>query len=239
MSDTVNLGIAYLEAAQSQKHVTMNQALSAYDILIQLAVLDRDLTAPPVSPVEGERYLVATPATAAWAGQEGDIAAYQGGAWVFYTPRAGWYAWVVDEAIPVFHDGTAWSATLQLMQADVVNSSLGARTGFRILEEEHVLASAATSDTVIQIPDRAIVHAVSVRVTSAVTGATSYDCGIAGETGKYGGTLGIAEASTNIGATGPTAFYADTAIRFTANGGNFTGGTIRVAIHYMALTAPV
>ena len=235
MSSTANLGIAYLAAAQSQKHVTMNEALSALDIVVQLSVSDRDLTAPPGSPAEGDTYLVAAPATGAWAGQEGKVAAYQAGAWVFHPPRSGWRAWVADEALWIFHDGTAWSATAQFAESDVAKSPLGARSQFRILEEEHVLAAAATSDTSIQIPDRAIVHGVTLRVSEAITGATSFDCGIAGESNKYGGTLGIAQGSSNIGVTGPTAFYAPTPIRFTANGGNFSAGTVRVAIHYLTL----
>jgi hypothetical protein len=34
MSDSVNLGLAYLEAAQAQKHVTVNAALSRLDGLV-------------------------------------------------------------------------------------------------------------------------------------------------------------------------------------------------------------
>lgn len=235
MANSANLALAYLEAAQSQKHVTVNEALSGLDVLVQLSVLDRDLTAPPGSPVEGDRYLVATGATGAWVGQADKIAAWQAGAWIFRTPRNGWQAWVADEAAFIFYDAGAWTHTLKARESDVAKASLGARTMFRILEEQHTLALAATSDTVIQIPDRAIVFGVTVRVQTAITGATSYNCGIAGEASKYGGSLGIAAGSNNIGVTGPTAFYANTPIRFAAVGGNFTGGVIRVAIHYLTL----
>jgi len=237
MANSANLALAYLEAAQSQKHVSVNEALSGLDALVQLSVLDRDLAAPPGSPVEGDRYLVAAGATGAWAGQAGKIAAWQAGAWIFRTPRNGWTAWVADEAAFVFYDAGAWTHTFKARESDVAKASLGARTMFRILEEQHTLALAAASDTVIQIPDRAFVFGVTVRVQTAITGATSYDCGIAGDLSKYGGSLGVAAGSNNIGVTGPTAFYANTPIRFTAAGGNFTGGVIRVAIHYLALGA--
>jgi hypothetical protein len=237
MANSANLALTYLEAAQSQKHVTVNEALNGLDVLVQLGVLDRDLTAPPGSPVEGDRYLVAAGATGAWAGQADKIAAWQAGAWMFHTPRNGWKAWVADEAAFVFYDAGAWTHTLKARESDVAKAPLGARTSFRILEESHTLALAATSDTVIQIPDRAIVFGVTVRVQTAITGATSYNCGIAGEANKYGGSLGIAAGSNNIGVTGPTAFYANTPIRFSAVGGNFTGGVIRVAIHYLTLGA--
>ncbi len=237
MANTANLALPYLEASQSQKHVSVNEALSGLDALVQLSVLDRDLAAPPGGPAEGDRYLVAASPTGAWAGQAGKIAAWQAGAWVFRTPRNGWQAWVADEALPVFYDAGAWTHTLKARDSDVAIAPLGARTLFRILEESHTLALASTSDTVIQIPDRAIVFGVTVRVQTAITGATSYNCGIAGEANKYGGSLGIAAGSNNIGVTGPTAFYADTPIRFSAIGGNFSGGVIRVAIHYLTLAA--
>ena len=156
---------------------------------------------------------------------------------MFRTPRNGWKAWVVDEALPVFYDAGAWTHTLKARESDVAKAPLGARTMFRILEESFTLALAATSDTLIQIPDRAIVFGVTVRVQTAITGATSYNCGIVGDLSKYGGTLGIAAGSSNIGVTGPTAFYANTPIRFSAVGGNFTGGVIRTAIHYLTLGA--
>jgi hypothetical protein len=51
MSDTTtHLLLPYILAAQAQKHVTHNEALRLLDGLVQLSVLDRDLTAPPGSP---------------------------------------------------------------------------------------------------------------------------------------------------------------------------------------------
>ena len=69
MSDaTTHLLLPYILAAQAQKHVTHNEALRVLDNLVQLAVLDRDLNAPPGAPAEGDRYIVkASPApTGAW-----------------------------------------------------------------------------------------------------------------------------------------------------------------------------
>jgi hypothetical protein len=88
------------------------------------------------------------------------------------------------------------------------------------------------------IPDRAIVLGVSTRTVTAITGAASYDCGIAGEPAKFGGSLGIAAGSTNSGVIGPQAFYAPTPVRLTANGGGFTGGAVRVAVHYLMTRGP-
>ena len=38
MSDTANLNLPCLEPAQAQKHVTLNEALTALDALVQLSV---------------------------------------------------------------------------------------------------------------------------------------------------------------------------------------------------------
>jgi hypothetical protein len=56
MSDaTIHLLLPYILAAQAQKHVTHNEALRILDGLVQLSVLDRDLTAPPAGPADGDR----------------------------------------------------------------------------------------------------------------------------------------------------------------------------------------
>lgn len=108
MSNSANLGLPFIEAAQAQKHVTHNEALKALDTVVQLAVLDRDFTAAPGSPANGDRYIVAAGATGSWSGKDGEIAAFQDGAWVFYAPREGWLAWVADEDKLVAWGGSTW-----------------------------------------------------------------------------------------------------------------------------------
>jgi hypothetical protein len=107
---TPNLSLPYIMPAQAQKHVTHNEAIRMLDALVQLAVADRHLAAPPASPIEGNRYIVAASPTGAWAGQAGHIAAWQDGAWAFLAPRAGWIAWVGDEDLAYAFDGTDWVA---------------------------------------------------------------------------------------------------------------------------------
>jgi len=108
MTDTANLGLPCIEGSQAQKHVTHNDALRILDTLVQLAVLDRDLTAPPGSPSEGQRWIVKATATGAWAGHNNAIAAWQDGAWQFSVPSAGWVAFVVDQGSLVVWNGSAW-----------------------------------------------------------------------------------------------------------------------------------
>jgi len=110
VSQTPLLALPYLAPAQAQKHVTVNESLRALDALVHISIVDRDLAAPPASPAEGARYIIAAGATGAWAGQDGAIGAFQDGAWFFYTPRLGWLAWIEDESQYMGWDGAAWSA---------------------------------------------------------------------------------------------------------------------------------
>jgi len=81
MSDaTTHLLMPYILAAQAQKHITHNEALRILDGLVQLSVLDRDLTAPPGTPADGDRYVVASGATGDWAGWDLNIALWTDGA---------------------------------------------------------------------------------------------------------------------------------------------------------------
>ncbi len=116
MDITANLNLPYIMAAQAQKHVTHNEAIRALDALVMLAVMDRDLATPPASPDEGDRYLVAASATGAWSGNDGQIAAYQDGAWIFHTPKTGWTCQIIDEGILQSYDGANWG--------DIIGSEL-------------------------------------------------------------------------------------------------------------------
>jgi hypothetical protein len=245
MMDTTHLQLPYLVAAQAQKHVTHNEALRMLDALVQLSVLDRTRTAPPASPAEGDRHIVAPGASGAWSGWDDEIATWIDGAWMRLLPRPGWCAWVADEASLVIRTGTDWARledALGLLARGAVTRLAAAPMGSAIdaVVEEELLdgLSGVSADSTIAIPDRAIVLGVSTRTVTAVTGAASYDCGIAGEPAKFGGSLGVAAGSSNSGVIGPQAFYASTPVRLTANGGAFTGGAVRVGVHYLMPRVP-
>lgn len=242
---TAHLALPFIMAAQAQKHVTHNEALRLLDGIVQLSVLDRDLTVPPASPAEGDRYIPTVGSTGAWAGWDGNVAYWVDGAWMKLVPQPGWLAWVVDESQAVVWTGTAWIPVANAMgflaqsaSVEVARSANDGTTGIAAVEQTLSGLSGASRNSTIVIPDRAIVLGVSCRVITAITGAASFDCGIAGEISKFGGSLGIAADSTNIGVIGPQAFYAPTPIRLTANGGSFTGGAVRIAIHYLTCGLP-
>jgi hypothetical protein len=73
-------------------------------------VKDRDLATPPGSPANGDRYIVAASGTGAWVGQDAKVAVWNGSAWVFYTPKVGWLAYIEDEQKITAYKVTGWSA---------------------------------------------------------------------------------------------------------------------------------
>jgi hypothetical protein len=128
MSETPRFTLPLLAAAQAQKHVTHNDALIKVDALVHARFIDRDLAAPPASPVDGDTYLVAAGASGDWAGQSGKIAYRIDGAWRFYAPFAGLVAYVIDESKLLVYDGAAWDDFFSLITALQNLSLLGIGT---------------------------------------------------------------------------------------------------------------
>ncbi|MCT8997078.1 DUF2793 domain-containing protein [Chelativorans intermedius] len=125
--NTARLKLPYIMPSQAQKHVTHNEALRMLDALVQPGVLDRDLTAPPADPQEGDHYIVAAGAAGAWAGKDHHLAAFMDGVWFTFPPRLGMLAWIADEARLVAWNGAAW---LPPAPDDLQNLSLlGVGTG--------------------------------------------------------------------------------------------------------------
>jgi Major tropism determinant N-terminal domain len=116
--------------------------------------------------------------------------------------------------------------------ANIAAAIHGANIQLGVLETLVTLSGASTNAS-LQIPANCIVLAVGARVVTAITGATSYEVGVAGNLSQFGSALSIAAGSSNYGLIGPTAFYTATTITITAAGGAFTGGQIRLSISYM------
>jgi hypothetical protein len=232
MTDTPRLSLPVIEAAQAQKHVTHNEALTLLDALTQLAVESRTLTAPPGTPADGACYIPAAAAAGAWGGWDGQIALYSGGGWLKIPPVSGLKAWVKGERLTVTYEDGSWRDGIAL-------TANGGRVTLRAKEEELTLTGAyvETADTAF-IPNRSIVLGVAARTTLAITGATSYAVGVAANTTQFGDLLGVALGSTNIGVIGPAGFYADTKVRVTANGGSFTAGKVRLVVYFLEMSAP-
>lgn len=92
----------------------VNDAHRRLDALASRAiVVDRDLTAPPVSCADGANYLVAAAATGLWDTRDGQLATAVGddavNGWLFQSVNVqGYRLSVQDEAVELEYDGAAW-----------------------------------------------------------------------------------------------------------------------------------
>lgn len=149
MATTAQLALTKLVEGQASAEVTINDALNKLDATIQLSVKDRDLTTPPGSPAEGDRYIVAASATGAWSGEDGNIAVYLTG-WVFIDAKEGFKAWVEDENRFVLYDGSNWVIrTTAEISADASGTQAG---GTPITAELNLLSTVGGSTYSVTLP---------------------------------------------------------------------------------------
>lgn len=177
-----------------------------FDCLIKTCVIDKDLTAPPGSPANGDVYIVGPAATGAWAGHADHLARWSStvAAWEFFVPKAGWHAFMIDEVLNFTYSGTAW----------VSNIGLGSAA---LLTADNDTALTANSNT--RLPTQL---AVKTYVDSLISGGASdimifkgviscaadpnYPAGDAGNVWKVSGAGKIG------GASGPAVEVGDTLV---------------------------
>ncbi len=234
MSNSPRLGLPYLQAAQAQKHVTVNEALVLLDGVGQMSLISLSVTVPPGLASDGDCYGVAAGSVNEWAANIGDVAIYSNGGWVFVTPQQGWRAWVQDVGETALFDGTLWRAGVHAL------STNGAATVHQVLEIDHTLVAGATDTVVAAIPAFSIIIGVTGRITTAVTGTlTGWRLGVAVSDNRYGSGLGLALGAWVRGiSSSPLTYYSDTDLLLTGEGGDFAGGNIRLAVHLMRLEIP-
>jgi hypothetical protein len=234
MSDTTRFSLPLLQAAQAQKHVTVNEALTRLDGLMQLRLLSVTENTPPLAPQEGDAYAVANSAVNDWAGQEDDIALYVSGGWVFVPVTLGMRAYIADQNGWAGFDGTAWRMGLQSLSGN------GAGMQLLVKEIDHTIAAGTTSAVTLALPGQAVVYGVTGRVLNDITGTlTGYSVGTAASDNRYGSGLSLALGSWMRGLTStPLTYYSDEDLILTAEGGDFAAGDIRLAIHYAQFSLP-
>jgi len=145
-------------------------------------VLDKDLVEPPVSPVEGDRYLVASPATGDWVGKENNIAEWDGSAWVFTAPLLGMAVLVTDEVNIFAFDGTDWIMPYGEVAGDMLKSVydisdsgiVDAAEKLKLGADEVSVAEARDAvDKAHEHANKAILDAIEEAFTTALK--TAYD----------------------------------------------------------------
>lgn len=126
------LGLEELVSGQAGKEISHNTALRQIEGR-SVRVLDKDLTVAPVTPANGDTYIVAASAAGTWLGQDKKIAHYFGGSWKYWTPIEGLTISVVDEKKTYSYYDSAWvlsggagTALIDGDKGDITVSATGA-----------------------------------------------------------------------------------------------------------------
>lgn len=110
-----NLGLTYgWTLGESNWHTGMDANLKRLGAIVGLSVKDRNLTAPPASPTDGDRYIIPSGATGAWAGKTDQIAVRVAGAWEYYVPKVGWLVYIEDESVLSVYKSSGWAAGITM-----------------------------------------------------------------------------------------------------------------------------
>jgi hypothetical protein len=234
MANSPRLGLPLLQAAQAQKHVTVNEALVLLDGLTQLSFLSVSIQTPPGLASDGDCYALPIGSVNDWQGRDGEIAIYSNGGWVFATPQTGWRAWVQDTTTEVVFDGSDWVAGVVAM------SQNGAASTFSVVEIDHTIGAGATSSVPLALPASTVVHAITGRVIIPLSGGlTGWRLGVSGSDNRYGSGLGLTVGSWVRGLTSsPLTYYSATDLLLTSEGADFVDGQVRLAIHTSSFGLP-
>ena len=130
------LSFAELAAAQANKFVTYNEGMRRVEGMT-VRVLSRTNSGPPVSPTNGDTYIIDS-ATGAWSSfSVNNIAHYFGGEWRQYVVVEGVRVSVNDEDVVVRYTGSAWvnSAAESVGVAALTNNSIPIVNGGLLTED--------------------------------------------------------------------------------------------------------
>lgn len=124
-----------------------------------------------------------------------------------------------------------------------VRGANGEVTSSNITTTELTGLSGATAAATNLIPAGALVLGVTHRVTTLITGATSWDSGDGTTADAFGNNVAVSANTTADSLvdgtfTAPKSYAAATDVVLTAVGSNFTAGAVRISVHYIDLTPP-
>ncbi len=186
--------------------------------------------------VAGERKLIwsngATPAEG-FANAAGKLALFTNGGWEFITPATGWQACLIPTGARLVFDGTNWRA------APASTRAFGGGVDVHSVTLDITLTVGNTVTTEALFPERSIGLGVTGRVTSAITGSlTSWAIGAPDDPQRFGTGLSLIENSWLNGPQNPFVYWSATPLALTAEGGVFSGGSLRLVAHFIALSLP-
>ena len=109
MDETTRWALPLLASGQAQKEITHNEAITAIDRLLHLAVVSRSVSTPPATAMPGDAYIIAAAPSGAWSGAAGQLASFDGAGWTVAAAKTGCLAWVADEDQFAVFSASGWT----------------------------------------------------------------------------------------------------------------------------------
>lgn len=173
------LALPYIAPAQSQKHVTVNEALQALDSLVQLSALARRAS-PPDSPKECDTYIIETavegPEAQLWAERNGQIAVYSDNGWQYHASQEGWLCWVAEDEQLFVQTNQTWQPirqSLTTLSHIGINAAADKDNKF-IVKSKNSLLDHDGADHRLKINKRAVSDTASVLFQAAYVGYAEF-----------------------------------------------------------------
>lgn len=201
MATTPHMVLELLEQSQAQKEVTVNDALFRIDAVLNSGAITRGGNTPPVSPQDGDVYIVGAAPTGAWAGKALQIA-YFHQIWRFIIPRAGMLMWVIADNNHVVYNGTVWNVVISSGWTTVYDQSVTASGGVDITNLASYKVLRASLSLSVSGASGIVLRTSNTNGSSFYSGASDYlwgHVGIAGSENSLTDTriqLGNAALST-------------------------------------------
>lgn len=107
---TPRFRLPFIVPGQAQKEMFHNEALLRLDAALHAAVESVSLGGPPAAPADGRCWIVAAPASGAWAGKEGQLALWSESGWRFVAAAEGMAVWDKSAGLELRRTAAGWSA---------------------------------------------------------------------------------------------------------------------------------
>jgi hypothetical protein len=119
---TPRLGVPELTEGQAAPETGVNEMVRYLEQGAGFfTIVDRDLSTPPGSPVDGDAYIVAGTGLSGWAGHDGDIAFRMSTGWEFINIAEGMAFWIEDEN--KFLIATSGSTFAEFLSSTSINAT--------------------------------------------------------------------------------------------------------------------
>lgn len=115
--------ITLISESQSNKAITINEAIYKIEALAIGVVTSRTLTTPPGSPANGAIYIPDTGSTGLWSGKTNKIAQWLNSAWRFYDPFLHQRIPSVVDGGDIEWDGTTWNVVAGTISGDMTKAA--------------------------------------------------------------------------------------------------------------------